>query len=41
MLPKQEHPESFLQAGLAEDDMDTITKLVKELVPAWLMRDWG
>lgn len=37
----QESPEIFLQAGLAEDAMDLITKLVESRFQARLARDWA
>lgn len=36
-----ENPETFLQAGLADDKMDDINKLIEERLQARLMKDWA
>ena len=37
----QESPEAFLQAGVAVEDMDGVSKLVEERIQARLSKDWA
>ena len=37
----QESPEAFLQAGLAEEDMDAISQLIEERFQARLQKNWA